>query len=107
MFTGAEGRSRVVITGMGAITPVGQDVQSTWDAVVHGRSGVAPVTLFDTSDLRVKIAGEVKQFDATNYLDRKEARRMDRFLQIGMVAALDALRDSALDIGPDNAERVG
>jgi 3-oxoacyl-[acyl-carrier-protein] synthase II len=107
MFTEREGRRRVVITGMGAVTPVGLDVQSTWDAVVHGRSGVAPVQAFDTSDLNVRIAGEVKDFDPTRYLDRKEARRMDRFLQLGMVAALEALRDSALEIGADNAERVG
>jgi 3-oxoacyl-[acyl-carrier-protein] synthase II len=107
MFSEREGRSRVVITGMGAVTPVGLDVQSTWDAVVHGRSGVAPVQAFDTSDLNVKIGGEVKNFDATQYLDRKEARRMDRFLQLGMVAALEALRDAALVIRPDNAEQVG
>jgi 3-oxoacyl-[acyl-carrier-protein] synthase II len=107
MFTEREGRRRVVITGMGAVTPVGLDVQSTWDAVVHGRSGVAPVQAFDTSDLNVRIAGEVKDFDPTRYLDRKEARRMDRFLQLGIVAALEALRDSALEIGADNAERVG
>jgi 3-oxoacyl-[acyl-carrier-protein] synthase II len=107
MFTEREGRSRVVITGMGAVTPVGLDVQTTWDAVVHGRSGVAPVQAFDTSDLNVKIAGEVKDFDPTRYLDRKEARRMDRFLQLGMVAAIEALRDSGLEIRPDNAERIG
>src|SRR5579862_4781869 len=107
MFSEHEGRSRVVVTGMGAVTPVGLDVQSTWDAVVQGRSGVAPVQAFDTSDLNVRIAGEVKDFDPTVFLDRKEARRMDRFLQLGMVAALEALRDSALTIGPDNAEQVG
>src|SRR5215208_2822448 len=98
---------RVVVTGMGAITPVGLDVASTWDAIVHGRSGVGLVQAFDTSDLDVKIAGEVKGFDPTHYLDRKEARRMDRFLQLGMVAAKEAMRDAALEIGADNAERVG
>ena len=80
---------------------------STWDAVVHGRSGVAPVNAFDTSDLDVRIAGEVKHFDPTNYLDRKEARRMDRFLQFGMVAAHEALRDAGLKIGPTTPSRSG
>jgi 3-oxoacyl-[acyl-carrier-protein] synthase II len=98
---------RVVVTGMGAITPVGLDVASTWDAVVHGRSGIALVERFDTSDLDVKIGGEVKNFDPTTYMDRKEARRMDRFLHLGIVAAQEAMRDAGLKIGPDNAEQVG
>ena len=98
---------RVVVTGMGAVTPVGLDVASTWDAVVHGRSGIALVERFETSDLDVKIGGEVKNFDPTMYIDRKEARRMDRFLHLGMVAAQEAMRDSELKIGPDNADLVG
>src|SRR5260370_10978548 len=98
---------RVVVTGMGAVTPVGLDVASTWDAVVHGRSGIALVERFETSDLDVRIGGEVKNFDPTMYIDRKEARRMDRFLHLGMVAAQEAMRDSELKIGPDNAEQVG
>lgn len=97
---------RVVVTGMGALTPVGLDVPSTWDAIVHARSGVGLVDAFDTSDLDVKIAGQVKGFDPTTYLDKKEARRMDRFLQLGMVAAQEAVRDAQLSITPDNAERV-
>jgi 3-oxoacyl-[acyl-carrier-protein] synthase II len=100
------GSGRVVVTGMGAVTPVGLDVPSTWEAIVHGRSGVGLVDAFDTSDLDVKIAGQVRGFDPTNYLDKKEARRMDRFLQLGMVAAQEAMRDAALKITPDNAERV-
>jgi 3-oxoacyl-[acyl-carrier-protein] synthase II len=98
---------RVVVTGMGAITPVGHDVPSSWDALIAGRSGIAEVTLFETSDLDVRIAGEVKGFDPTAYLDRKEARRMDRFLQFGLVAAQEAWRDADLKITPDNAELVG
>jgi 3-oxoacyl-[acyl-carrier-protein] synthase II len=100
----AEGR--VVVTGMGALTPVGNDVAATWDAIVHGRSGVALVQGFPSDDLDVRIAGQVKQFDPTNFLDKKEARRMDRFLQLGMVAAQQAMRDAELKITPDNAERV-
>ncbi|HEY3057470.1 MAG TPA: beta-ketoacyl-ACP synthase II [Chloroflexota bacterium] len=98
---------RIVITGMGAVTPVGLDVPSTWDALVHGRSGVAPVTLVESADLDVRIAGEVKNFDPTNYLEKKEARRMDRFLQLGMVAAKEAMRDACLKVPPEDAEHVG
>src|SRR5262245_44491183 len=97
---------RVVVTGMGALTPVGLDVPSTWDAVLHGRSGIALVEGFETADLDVKIAGQVKNFDPTTYLDKKEARRMDRFLQLGLVAAQEAMRDAELTIGPENADRV-
>src|SRR5919199_2024210 len=97
---------RVVVTGMGALTPVGNDVASTWDALVNGRSGVAAIESFDTSDLDVKIAGQVKNFDPTAFLDRKEARRMDRFLQLGLVAAQEAVRDACLQVGPHNAEQV-
>jgi 3-oxoacyl-[acyl-carrier-protein] synthase II len=98
---------RVVVTGMGALTPVGLDVASTWEAIVHGRSGIAPIQRFETDDLDVRIGGEVKDFDPTHYLDRKEARRMDRFLQLGLVAAQEAMRDARLRIGPDLAEQVG
>ena len=98
---------RVVVTGMGALTPVGLDVASTWEAIVHGRSGIAPIQRFETDDLDVRIAGQVKDFDPTQYLDRKEARRMDRFLQLGLVAAQEAMRDAGLRIGPDEAEHVG
>ena len=97
---------RVVVTGMGAITPVGLDVPSTWDALVHGRSGIAPVARFEADDLDVRIAGEVKNFDPTQYLDRKEARRMDRFLQLGLVAAQEAVKDADLNI-KDEADQVG
>jgi 3-oxoacyl-[acyl-carrier-protein] synthase II len=98
---------RVVVTGMGALTPVGLDVATTWDGIIHGRSGVARVERFETDDLDVRIAGEVKGFDATQFLDRKEARRMDRFLQLGLVAAQEAVRDADLKITAENAERVG
>jgi 3-oxoacyl-[acyl-carrier-protein] synthase II len=97
---------RVVVTGMGALTPVGLDVGSTWDGLVHGRSGIACVEKFETSDLDVRIAGEVKGFDPAQFLDRKEARRMDRFLQLGLVAAQEAVRDAELKITADNSERV-
>jgi 3-oxoacyl-[acyl-carrier-protein] synthase II len=92
---------------MGALTPVGLDVPSTWDSIIHGRSGVGPVEGFDVDDLDVRIAGQVRGFDPTQFLDKKEARRMDRFLQLGLVAAQEAVRDADLKIGPHNAERIG
>jgi 3-oxoacyl-[acyl-carrier-protein] synthase II len=98
---------RVVVTGMGALTPVGLDVPSTWSALVHGESGVARVENLDTTDLEVTIAGQVKGFEPTNYLDRKEARRLDRFLQLGLVAAQQAIADARLAVSPDEAEQVG
>jgi 3-oxoacyl-[acyl-carrier-protein] synthase II len=98
---------RVVVTGMGAITPVGLDVASTWDSLVHGRSGIAPVTTFETDDLDVRIAGQVKGFEPTEHLDKKEARRYDRFLQLGLVASAEAVRDADLVVTPEEAERVG
>jgi len=92
---------------MGAVTPVGLDVASSWDALVHGRSGIARVERFETDDLDVRIAGEVKNFDPTQYLDRKEARRMDRFLQYGLVATQEAVKDADLKVTADEAEQVG
>ncbi|MBV9580278.1 MAG: beta-ketoacyl-ACP synthase II [Chloroflexi bacterium] len=97
---------RIVVTGMGALTPVGLDVPTTWDNIIHGRSGVATVEGFEIDDLDVRFAGQVKGFDPTQFLEKKEARRMDRFLQLGLVAAQEAVRDAELKIGPDNAERV-
>ena len=98
---------RVVVTGMGALTPVGLDVPSTWDGIIHGRSGIARIERFETDDLDVRIAGEVKGFDPIAFLDKKEARRMDRFLQLGLVATQEAVRDAELKITADNAESVG
>jgi 3-oxoacyl-[acyl-carrier-protein] synthase II len=92
---------------MGALTPVGLDVTSTWDGIVHGRSGIAAIDRFETDDLDVRIAGEVRGFDPTNYLDRKEARRLDRFLQLGLAAAQEAVRDADLRITPEEADQVG
>src|ERR1700674_330918 len=102
-----EGQRRVVVTGMGAVTPVGLDVASTWDALVHGRSGIAPVQRFETADLDVRIGGEVKAFDPTTYMDRKEARRMDRFLHLGIVASQEAMRDADLKVCADQAQEIG
>lgn len=96
-----------MITGLGALTPVGLDVPSTWDAIVHGRSGIGLVEGIETGDLDVKIAGQVRGFEPTHHLDRKEARRMDRFLQLGIVAAREAVADAHLDMAHEDPERVG
>jgi 3-oxoacyl-[acyl-carrier-protein] synthase II len=97
---------RVVVTGMGALTPVGLDVASTWNNIIHGRSGIARVEGFEVDDLDVQIAGQVKGFDPFTFLDKKDARRMDRFLQLGLVAAQEAMRDADLKVTNENAERV-
>jgi 3-oxoacyl-[acyl-carrier-protein] synthase II len=91
---------------MGALTPVGLDVASTWNNIIHGRSGIARVEGFEVDDLDVQIAGQVKGFDPFTFLDKKDARRMDRFLQLGLVAAQEAMRDADLKVTNENAERV-
>src|SRR5581483_7592726 len=98
---------RVVVTGLGAVTPLGLDVASTWAAAVAGRSGAGPITLFDASDFDTRIACEVKDWDAGEYLDRKEIRHTDRVVQFAIGASLQALKDSRLDITPANCLDVG
>src|SRR5205814_659726 len=98
---------RVVVTGVGLVTPLGLDVDSTWQGLLAGRSGIAPITRFDPSENETTFAGEVKGFDPEQYVDRKEARRMDRFTHFALAAARQALDQSGLEITPANAERVG
>jgi len=100
------GRRRVVITGLGAVTPLGNDVDSTWETLVAGRSGAAEITQFDSSDFAVHFACEVKGFDPTDYIERKQARRMDRFAHLIVAAARQAEADADLKIA-DEADRVG
>ena len=100
-------RRRVVVTGLGIISPVGNAVPEAWDNVLAGKSGITRVTRFDPSRLASQIAGEVKDFDATKYLSPKEARRMDRFIHFGMAAGLQAWRDSGNIVAPETAERFG
>jgi 3-oxoacyl-[acyl-carrier-protein] synthase II len=97
-------QKRVVITGMGTINPLGHDLDSTWKRLISGESGVGPITLFDASNLMVQIACEVKAFDPTDHMERREARRRDRFEQFAAVAAKEALNQSGLKVEPD---RVG
>lgn len=99
--------ARVVVTGMGAITPLGNDVETFWQNVVAGRSGVGPITLFDASALKTRIAAEVKGFDPEAWFGRKEARRLDRYAQFALAATQQALQDARLDPGHVDRERVG
>ena len=100
-------RRRVVVTGLGAITPVGNDVASTWAALLAGKSGIGKITRFDASTFRTQIAGEVKDFDVTQYIPAKDARRMDLFIQYGVSAGIQAIRDSGIEITDANSERIG
>ena len=101
-------RRRVVITGLGLICPVGNSVEEGWQNIIAGVSGIAPVTRFDTSTFPVKFAGEVKNFDITQYISAKDARRMDKFIHYGLAAGMQAVRDAGLDKeGAADPERVG
>ena len=100
-------RRRVVVTGLGIISPVGNTVPQAWQNVIAGKSGITRVTRFDPSRLNCQIAGEVKDFEVTQYLSAKEARRMDRFIHFGMAAGLQAWKDSGNAVAPDTAERFG
>ncbi len=99
--------TRVVVTGIGIISPLGLDRKTTWDGLLAGRSGVGQITSFDTEGFETTIAAEVKDFDATSHVGKKEARRMDRFAQLAAVAAREAVEHSELKIQPGNCERVG
>ncbi|MBC7803039.1 MAG: beta-ketoacyl-ACP synthase II [Candidatus Parcubacteria bacterium] len=100
-------RRRVVVTGLGIISPVGNSVPEAWKNILAGASGVGRVSRFDPSRLACQIAGEVRDFDVLQYLSAKEARRMDRFIHFGMAAGLQAWRDSAIAVAPETAERFG
>ncbi len=107
MNSNTNGPRRVVITGMGMLTPLGLDMASTWESLVAGRSGIANITLFDASALETRFAGEVKGFDPTAYINRKDARRMDRFAQLAVAASIQAVKDSGLQIDASNQDGIG
>jgi 3-oxoacyl-[acyl-carrier-protein] synthase II len=98
---------RVVVTGLGALTPIGNNIEDFWNGLVNGVSGAAPITYFDASKFKTRFACELKNFDITQFFDRKEARKMDRFTQYAMVAADEAIIDSKLDLEKVDKDRVG
>jgi 3-oxoacyl-[acyl-carrier-protein] synthase II len=101
------GKRRVVVTGLGVISPLGNDVPSTWSALLAGRSGIGPITRFDASGLSCRIAGEVKGFDVTTVMSAKEARHVDVFIHFGVAAAAEALKDSGVEVSDANRDRIG
>ncbi|AOB27885.1 beta-ketoacyl-ACP synthase II [Bordetella bronchiseptica] len=100
-------KRRVVITGLGIVSPVGNDIASAWDNIVNGRSGISRISRFDPTPLTTHIAGEVKDFDVTQYMPAKEARQMDTFIHYGLAAGMQAWRDCGLEVTESNAERIG
>lgn len=100
-------KRRVVVTGIGTINPIGHNVEETWKSIEEGKCGIAPISLFDTKGMKVTLAGEVKDFDVTKYIDKKEAKKMDRFIQMGMIASKEAMLDSGLDINNIDSHRFG
>ncbi|MGL4767593.1 MAG: beta-ketoacyl-ACP synthase II [Formosimonas sp.] len=100
-------KRRVVVTGLGIVSPVGNDVTSAWNNLLAGQSGISNITKFDASQYSVNIAGEVKGFDVSQYLGSKEARTMDTFIHFGLAAGIQAFQDSGLTVTEENAERIG
>lgn len=98
---------RVVVTGLGAVTPVGNTPEETWESLVTGKSGAAPITEFDSSLFKTHFACEVKGLNINDYLDRKEARKMDRYTQLAMITAMQAVKDSGMDLGKEDKNRIG
>ena len=98
---------RVVITGLGIVSPVGSTVDQAWSNLVAGRSGISRITSFDAESFPVKIAGQVKDFDITQYVSSKEARHMDHFIHYGLAAGMQAFKDAGLEVTPSNADRIG
>jgi len=100
-------KRRVVVTGLGIVSPVGNDLKSSWDSVLAGRSGASLITDFDTTEFAVKFACTVKNFDASEYIPKKDMKKMDTFIHYGVAAAAQAITDSGLEITEENAERIG
>jgi|TARA_B110000908_G_scaffold17716_1_gene19894 3-oxoacyl-[acyl-carrier-protein] synthase II len=100
-------KRRVVVTGLGLITPLGNDVESSWNNIVNGKSGIGPLENFDVSAYTTRIGGSVKNFNVTDYMEAKEARKMDTFIQYGMAAGIQAIEDSGIAVTEENAARIG
>jgi len=100
-------RRRVVVTGLGIVSPVGNSVAAAWETILAGKSGIAPITRFDASTFPTHFAGEVKGFDPTKYIAAKEARRYDTFIHYGLAASMDAFADSGLDMAREDPTMIG
>lgn len=100
-------KRRVVVTGLGLVTPVGNTVDTTWKALLSGKSGIAPITKFDASEFTTRFSGSVKDFDVEQYVTKKDARKMDLFIQYGMAAGIQAVEDAGLDMSKEDPSRVG
>jgi len=100
-------KRRVVVSGLGLVTPLGIGVKESWKNILAGVSGITNITKFDTTNFSSRIAGEVKNFDPLLYLNPKDARRMDTFIQYGLVAGIEAFKDSGIVVTEENAERIG
>jgi 3-oxoacyl-[acyl-carrier-protein] synthase II len=100
-------KKRVVVTGLGALTPIGNDVQTAWENAINGVSGIGPLTRVNSEDYPAKVSAELKDFDVEQFMDKKDARKMDRFTQYAVAASLMAVKDASLEITDDNAHRVG
>ena len=100
-------KRRVVVTGLGTVSPVGLDVESSWENLLAGRSGIGPIERFDASDFPTRIGGAVKGFDVTNYISAKDAKKMDVFIHYGLAAAQEAIDNAGLEVTEENAERIG
>ncbi len=100
-------KRRVVVTGMGMLSPLGNDLASSWDGIINGRSGIGPVTSFDASTYPTRIAGEIRDFDVTQWVPPKDAKKMDPFIHYGVAASMMAMQDAGLEVTDANAERIG
>lgn len=100
-------KRRVVITGLGIVSPVGSTIQSAWDNITAGRSGITPIDVFDASEMPVRISGAVRDFNADDYITPKDQRKMDTFVHYGIAAGLQAIQDSGLEVTEQNADRIG
>lgn len=98
---------RVVVTGLGAVTPVGNTPEETWTNLVNGVSGAAPITLFDPSKFKTQFACEVKNLNVNDFIDRKEARKTDRYTQLAVIAAMQAVKDCGMDLETEDKNRIG
>src|SRR5687768_7467425 len=100
-------KRRVVVTGLGAVTPLGNDVETTWKGIIEGKSGIGPLTRVNAEEYPAKVAAQINDFNPESFMDRKDARKMDRFTQYAVASALMAVEDAKLTITDENAHRIG